>query len=221
MTYKSNKRSDSASHGAIKGNISSRKRLNSQSSSMERINQVIRTSSKFIPNDLHVETPEFVKFTSKCDMRLNENYISLIEEDQKHEMAIQESISKLILLIMMCEIFIFHSLIILQVEDEKCEDLYRNEFYLLIKRENSLPVDFCTDLLIKHKLQSEACKFLFIKSEFDRLMEYIQDFFETSQDSKWFQVYVKYIKKIRAHYHRDMKFVHDFVLKHIEWLFDK
>lgn len=188
---------------------------------MERISQAVRISSMLTPNDLNVETPEFVKVTSKCDMRLNENYISLIEEEEKQQTAAQEAISKLILLIMMWEIFIFHSLIILQVEDEKWEDLYRNEFYLLIKRENSLPVDFWTDLLIKHKLQSEACKFLYIKNEFDRLMEYIQDFFETSQDSKWFQVYVKYIKKIRAHFHKDMRFVHDFVLKHIEWLFDK
>ena len=109
---------------------------------MERIKPVTRKSSKFIPNDLNVEPPAFIKVTSKWDILINENYLSLIEEEEKNQIAIQEAISKLILLIMMWEIFIFHSLIILQFEDETEEDLYNWNKFKAAKMERGLGNDF-------------------------------------------------------------------------------
>lgn len=164
--------------------------------------------------------PTTGKRLSKWDINFSEVYTSLIDEGD-YDPNNENDVSLLLLLTMMCEIFIFHSLLILQKEDEKCEDLYRNEFFLLIKKDNLLPVDFCTDLLIKHKLQSDACKFLFIKNDYDRLMEYIQDFYETSGDGKWLQKYAKYIKKVRELNANNKRFPYDFVLKHVSFLFDK
>jgi hypothetical protein len=47
----------------------------------------------------------------------------------------------------MCEIYIFRSLMFL-MEFEKDVDIYKNDFYKLIKDwDNSLPIDFCLDLL--------------------------------------------------------------------------
>lgn len=129
---------------------------------------------------------------SKCDMAFIELQTSLIDDD--YDLTNDNDVSLLLTLTMMCEIFIFHALLILQKEDPKWEDLYRNEFFSFLNKENSLPVDFCTDLLIKHKLNSDACKFLFIKGEYGRLMEYIQDFYDTTQDSKWLKKYALYIK---------------------------
>lgn len=194
-----------------------KKRLTSQSSSVERV-----LSSNLIhlkPEDKDNHDLD-KKSMGRFNIDFGDTYQSLIARDD-FDLDNEKNVSLLLLLNMMCEIFIFHSLLILQKEDEKCEDLYRNEFFLLVKKENSLPVDFCTDLLIKHKLHSDACKFLFIKNDYERLMEYIQDFYETSDDPKWLQKYAKYIKKIRQMNANNLRYAHNFILKYIPWLFDK
>ena len=68
---------------------------------------------------------------SNLEWNAKEPYSTLIVEHKKIRKS--NSPSQLLLLMMMCEIFIFHSLLILQNEDEECEELYRNEFFLLVK----------------------------------------------------------------------------------------
>lgn len=181
LSVTSVKRVESQPIGAnrFKSSRIKKRKMISQSSSMERmLKPYLMNSADEATKELEGVHPTG-KRLSKCDINFNEAYTSLIDEGD-YDPNNENDVSLLLLLTMMCEIFIFHSLLILQKEDERCEDLYRNEFFLLIKKDNLLPVDFCTDLLIKHKLHSDACKFLFIKNDYDRLMEYIQDFYETT-----------------------------------------
>ena len=114
--------------------------------------------------------------------------------DSEYDLGNDHDISLLLFLSMMWEIYIFHSLLILQGEDPESRDQYRAEFFHILYDENSLPVDFCTELLIKHGMKLDVCKFLFIKKEYGRLMYNIQDFYEATGDQKWLEKYVKYIK---------------------------
>ena len=192
-----------------------KKRLISQSSSFESI---------MSPNLVQLKEDNRRESTKGSDRRLNKYFGDTHKSfigNEDYDLDNENDVSLLLLLSMMCEIFVFHSLLILQKEDAKCEDLYRNEFLNLIQKDNSLPIDFWTDLLIKHKLKSDACKFLFIKNDFERLMEYIQDFYETTNNEMWLQKYAKYIKKIRELNINNLRFSHNFVLKYIPWLFDK
>jgi len=52
-------------------------------------------------------------------------------------------------------------------------------------------------------------------------MEYIQEFYEETNHSKWLNMYAKYIKKYREIKSNDLQQANDFVFKHINWLFDK
>jgi hypothetical protein len=68
---------------------------------------------------------------SNLEWNTKEPYSTLIVQQKKIRKP--NSPSQLLLLMMMCEIFIFHSLLILQNADEECKELYRNEFFLLVK----------------------------------------------------------------------------------------
>ena len=75
--------------------------------------------------------------------------------------------------------------------------------------------------MIIHDLREDACRFLFIKKDYERLLEYIQEFHDESNDEKWLNKYVKYVRKYRELNKNDSKVANKFVVKHIKWLLDK
>ncbi|CAI2373412.1 unnamed protein product [Moneuplotes crassus] len=160
-----------------------------------------KTTSGFLSNMLENDSNnEEMNFSilnanrqSKCDISCIEPKTTLVDMEMDND----TNFSLLLFLSMMCEIYIFHALLILQKEDPDSTDHYRNELFMLIYNENYLPVDFCTELLIKHKMQADVCRFLFIKKEYNRLMYNIQEFYENTRDDKWLKEYCKYLKKIR------------------------
>ena len=62
---------------------------------------------------------------------------------------------------------------------------------------------------------------MFIKKYYNRLMEHIQEMYSQSKDPEILQKYAKYIKKVRQANGNDIKASHNFVLKHLSYLFDK
>ena len=105
----------------------------------DNISKFSSQQNTFTINEISEEDEKSIHFyrrESKCDLSMeNTQKLDLINDNDEYlnDYTSQKSLSNLMFLNMICEIFIFHSLLILQKEDQKCEDLYRNEFFLLIK----------------------------------------------------------------------------------------
>jgi len=118
----------------------------------------------------------------------------------------------------MSEIYILHSLVILIEAEPSSNQIYKNEFYNLIRHDNSLPPDYSRDLLFEHRMHEEALLFLFYKKEFKELLLLVKKKFEEAggdreQQKFWLLKFVKFCKKIND------SVKDDFVVGYTDWVF--
>ena len=76
--------------------------------------------------------------------------------------------------------------------------MYKQDFLKLITNsENSLPIEFCIELMERYDLKTEIFTFLFHKQKPDELFTRIKNEHEKTNAEVWISVYEKYIKKFR------------------------
>jgi hypothetical protein len=100
----------------------------------------------------------------------------------------QIRLANLMYLRIMCEIFLFHALVILitspvqgsgsGIDESNAPSgeaiVLRNELTTLIKSDNALPLDFCREVLFAHDLHEEALTMLLHKKEYNELLSVLR-----------------------------------------------
>lgn len=142
--------------------------------------------------------------------------------DNEMKTNTQIRLANLMYLRIMCEIFLFHALVILITTgsgagDEGQQDtpsgeaiVLRNELTTLIKSDNALPLDFCREVLFTHDLHEEALTMLLHKKDYTELLSVLRTEVDRAmRDAKanpscvpvrqyWIRKLVRYARKING-----------------------